>query len=54
MCVPGAGTVQHLAGELFKLQAKVDMLHMPYKGSGQSIVGLIAGQVHMTSTRCRR
>ncbi|HEV7821546.1 MAG TPA: tripartite tricarboxylate transporter substrate binding protein, partial [Burkholderiales bacterium] len=43
----GAGTVQHLAGELFKLQAKVDMLHVPYKGSGQSIVDLIAGQVHM-------
>ncbi len=44
---PGAGTVQHLAGELFKLQAKVDILHVPYKGSGQSIVDLIAGQVHM-------
>ena len=44
---PGTGTVQHLAGELFKLQAKVDILHVPYKGSGQSIVDLIAGQVHM-------
>jgi tripartite-type tricarboxylate transporter receptor subunit TctC len=44
---PGAGTVQHLAGELFKLQAKVDMLHVPYKGSGQSIVDLIAGHVHL-------
>jgi tripartite-type tricarboxylate transporter receptor subunit TctC len=44
---PGAGTVQHLAGELFKLQAKVDMLHVPYKGSGQSIVDLVAGQVHL-------
>ena len=44
---PGAGTVQHLAGELFKLQTKVDILHVPYKGSGQSIVDLIAGQVHM-------
>ena len=44
---PGAGTVQHLAGELFKLQAKVDILHVPYKGSGQSIVDLIAGHVHM-------
>jgi tripartite-type tricarboxylate transporter receptor subunit TctC len=44
---PGAGTVQHLAGELFKLQAKVDLLHVPYKGSGQSIVDLVAGQVHM-------
>ncbi len=44
---PGSGTVQHLAGELFKLQARVDMLHVPYKGSGQSIVDLVAGQVHM-------
>ena len=44
---PGAGTVQHLAAEFFKLQAKVDMLHVPYKGSGQSIVDLIAGHVHL-------
>jgi tripartite-type tricarboxylate transporter receptor subunit TctC len=44
---PGAGSVQHLAGELFKLQAKVDMLHVPYKGSGQSTIDLIAGQVHL-------
>ena len=44
---PGAGTVQHLAAESFKLQAKVDMLHVPYKGSGQSIVDLIAGHVHL-------
>ena len=43
----GAGTVQHLAGELFKLQAKVNILHVPYKGSGQSIIDLIAGHVHM-------
>ena len=44
---PGSGSVQHLSGELFKLQAKVDMLHVPYKGSGQSIVDLVAGHVHM-------
>ncbi len=44
---PGSGTVQHLAAELFKLQAKVDILHVPYKGSGQSIVDLIAGHVHL-------
>lgn len=44
---PGAGTVQHLAAEYFKLQAKVDMLHVPYKGSGQSIVDLVAGHVHL-------
>jgi tripartite-type tricarboxylate transporter receptor subunit TctC len=44
---PGAGSVQHLAGELFKLAGKVDMLHVPYKGSGQSIVDLVAGHVHL-------
>jgi tripartite-type tricarboxylate transporter receptor subunit TctC len=43
----GAGSLQHLAGELFKLQAKVDMLHVPYKGSGQAVIDLIAGQVHL-------
>ena len=43
----GAGSLQHLAGELFKLQAKVDMLHVPYKGSGQAVIDLIAGQVDM-------
>jgi tripartite-type tricarboxylate transporter receptor subunit TctC len=43
----GAGSVQHLAGELFKLQAKVDMVHVPYKGSGQAIIDLIAGQVEL-------
>jgi tripartite-type tricarboxylate transporter receptor subunit TctC len=44
---PGSGSVQHLSGELFKLQAKVDLLHVPYKGSGQSIVDLIAGHVQL-------
>jgi tripartite-type tricarboxylate transporter receptor subunit TctC len=44
---PGSGSVQHLSGELFKLQTGVDMLHVPYKGSGQSIVDLIGGHVHM-------
>jgi tripartite-type tricarboxylate transporter receptor subunit TctC len=44
---PGSGSVQHLSAELFKLQAKVDMLHVPYKGSGQSIVDLIAGHVQL-------
>lgn len=44
---PGAGTVQHLAAEFFKLQAGVDMLHVPYKGSGQSIIDLVSGQVHL-------
>jgi tripartite-type tricarboxylate transporter receptor subunit TctC len=43
----GTGTVQHLAGEFFKLQAGLDILNVPYKGSGQSIIDLVSGQVHM-------
>jgi len=44
---PGSGSVQHLSAELFKLQAKVDMVHVPYKGSGPSLVDLIAGHVQL-------
>ena len=44
---PGPGSVQHLAGELFNLEAKVQMVHVPYKGSGQSIVDLVAGYVQL-------
>jgi tripartite-type tricarboxylate transporter receptor subunit TctC len=43
----GTGSIQHLAAELFKLQAKIEILHVPYKGSGQALVDLIAGDVHM-------
>jgi tripartite-type tricarboxylate transporter receptor subunit TctC len=41
----GAGAPQRLAGEMFKLRTGVDMLHVPYKGSGQVITDLIGGQV---------
>ncbi|HOA92568.1 MAG TPA: tripartite tricarboxylate transporter substrate binding protein [Quisquiliibacterium sp.] len=41
----GNGSSQHLATEMFKLAAKVDVLHIPYKGSGQMIPDLIAGQI---------
>ena len=44
---PGLGTVQHLAGELFKLQAKVNLLHVPYKGAGPAIIDLVAGHVQL-------
>ena len=43
----GVGTVQHLAGELFKLQAKVNLLHVPYKGAGPAIIDLVAGHVQL-------
>jgi tripartite-type tricarboxylate transporter receptor subunit TctC len=41
----GPGTPQHLTAELFKYMAKVDMNHVPYKGSGPAIVDLMGGQV---------
>jgi tripartite-type tricarboxylate transporter receptor subunit TctC len=41
----GAGSAQHLALEMFKLQAKVDALHVPYKGSGPLLTDLIGGQI---------
>jgi tripartite-type tricarboxylate transporter receptor subunit TctC len=43
----GSGSIQHIAGEMFKLQARVHMLHVPYKGAGQSIIDLVSGQIHM-------
>ena len=41
----GAGSAQHLALEMFKLRAKVDALHVPYKGSGPLLQDLIGGQI---------
>ncbi len=43
----GTGSTQHLAGEMFKLIAGVDIVHIPYKGSGQAIGDLLAGVVAM-------
>jgi len=40
----GSGSTPHLAGELFKVMAKVDMVHVPYRGSGPAMVGLLAGE----------
>ena len=40
----GMGTASHLAGELFKAMAKVDMAHIPYKGNVPAISDLLAGQ----------
>ena len=41
----GAGSPAHLAGELFKLQTGVDMVHIPYKGAGPAIQDVLAGNV---------
>jgi len=43
----GSGTIQHLAAESFQQAAGIKMLHVPYKGSGQAVIDLIAGQVDM-------
>jgi tripartite-type tricarboxylate transporter receptor subunit TctC len=43
----GAGTASHLAGELFKSMAKVDMVHIPYKGNVPAITDLLAGQTQL-------
>jgi tripartite-type tricarboxylate transporter receptor subunit TctC len=43
----GNGTILHLAGELFKTQANVNMTHVPYKGSGPALSDLIGGQVQV-------
>lgn len=43
----GFGAAAHLAGELFKAEAKVDIVHVPYKGAAPALQDLIAGQVEM-------
>jgi tripartite-type tricarboxylate transporter receptor subunit TctC len=43
----GMGTASHLAGELFKSMAKVDMTHIPYKGNVPAITDLLAGQTSL-------
>lgn len=46
----GIGGVQHMATELFKQEARIDLLHVPYKGTGPGLVDLIGGQVQLTLT----
>ncbi len=43
----GIGAASHLSGELFKAQAKVDMQHVPYKGTGQALTDLLGGQIEL-------
>jgi tripartite-type tricarboxylate transporter receptor subunit TctC len=44
----GVGSIQHIAGEAFKLAAGVDFLHVPFKGTGDALSALISGEVDMT------
>ncbi|MCY7389285.1 MAG: tripartite tricarboxylate transporter substrate binding protein [Burkholderiales bacterium] len=43
----GSGTSIHMCGELFKILAKVDMVHIPYKGSAPAMTDMIGGQVQV-------
>jgi tripartite-type tricarboxylate transporter receptor subunit TctC len=43
----GTGAASHLSAELFKSMAKVELLHVPYKGTGQAVTDLLAGQVDL-------
>ena len=43
----GTGAASHLSAELFKSMAKIDLLHVPYKGTGQAVTDLLAGQIDL-------
>jgi tripartite-type tricarboxylate transporter receptor subunit TctC len=45
MASAGNGTASHMAGELFKMMAGVNMVHVPYRGGGPALTDLIGGQV---------
>jgi tripartite-type tricarboxylate transporter receptor subunit TctC len=47
MASGGTGTVTHVAGELFKAMAGVDMLHVPYRSDGAAVTDLIGGRVQV-------
>ena len=44
----GVGSIQHIAGEDFKLRAGVDFVHVPFKGTGEALTALLSGEVDMT------
>jgi tripartite-type tricarboxylate transporter receptor subunit TctC len=48
MASPGNGSSPHVSGELFKMMASIDMIHVPYRGGGQVMTDLIAGQVQVS------
>jgi tripartite-type tricarboxylate transporter receptor subunit TctC len=45
MASAGAGGIGHLAGELFKMMAGVNLLHVPYRGNGPALTALLGGEV---------
>ena len=46
----GSGSASHLAGEYFKLLTKIEMVHVPYKGTAPAMISMISGQTTMTIT----
>ncbi|MBI4193846.1 MAG: tripartite tricarboxylate transporter substrate binding protein [Betaproteobacteria bacterium] len=46
----GVGTTSFLASELFRYMARVQMVHVPYKGAGATAAAVISGQVHLAAT----
>ena len=47
MASGGTGASSHVSGELFKMLTSVDMVHVPYRGAGPSLTGLLGGQVQV-------
>src|SRR4051794_925288 len=47
MASAGIGTSQHVAGELFKLMANINMVHVPYRGTAPALTDLLGGQVQV-------
>jgi tripartite-type tricarboxylate transporter receptor subunit TctC len=47
MASPGIGTTPHVGGELFKMMAGVDIVHVPYRGGALALTDMLAGQVQM-------
>jgi len=47
MASAGIGSADHVSGELFKMMAGVDLLHVPYRGSGPALTDLVGGQVQV-------
>jgi tripartite-type tricarboxylate transporter receptor subunit TctC len=45
----GAGSIPHLAQELFKLETGINLVHVPYKGAGPALIALVAGEVQLTA-----
>jgi len=46
---PGHGTTNHLSGEMLKMMAKIDLVHVPYKGVAAAMADVIAGQIQILS-----